>query len=62
MALNRVLFSYKNMTHNVMKRTPAELFFTRKVEHWLDRLIPDPRRQKRETRDEEKEYRRRFKH
>lgn len=40
MALNRVLFSYKNMTHNVMKRTPAELFFTRKVEHWLDRLIP----------------------
>lgn len=40
MALNRVLFSYKNMTHNVMKRTPAELFFARKVEHWLDRLIP----------------------
>lgn len=31
MALNRVLFFYKNMTHNVMKRTPAELFFTRKV-------------------------------
>ncbi|XP_018397147.1 PREDICTED: uncharacterized protein K02A2.6-like [Cyphomyrmex costatus] len=51
-ALNRVLFTYRNAPHKVTKRTPAELFFSRKVDHWLDRLQPDPRRQLEKGRQE----------